>query len=159
LIRTTLALLLAASGLLQAQDAAIASVEEAFRLAGVRRMLESLPAHVNQMTALAVAQLPREQQRQFEPLIREVSLKYFDPDAFYLQLRTYFIKHNDDSHMATFLALERTTVYRTMHRQEDAAETPAAHAVRRRFEVNLKADPPSPNRVAILQRLDQRRSS
>jgi hypothetical protein len=79
-------------------------------------------SHVNEMTAAAVGQFPKEQRPQFEPLIKDVSLKFLEPDAFYRQLRTYFVKHYDAPHMGTFLALERTPVYRTMHRLEDTAD-------------------------------------
>jgi len=158
--RLLLAWLAGTGLLLRAQDpAASADIDEAFRLAGVRLMLDALPSHVNEMTAAAVAQLPREQRRQFEPLVKDVSLRFLEPDAFYRQLKTYFSRHYDASRMATFLALERTPVYRTMHRLEEAAETPAAHAARRRFELNLKADPPSATRVRIMQRLDEARNS
>jgi len=61
----------------------MADVEEAFRLAGVRAMLQSLPSHVNEMTAAAMAHLPREQRQQYEPLIKDVSLKFLEPEAFY----------------------------------------------------------------------------
>ena len=45
-----------------AQDPAVlADIDEAFRLAGVRGMLETLPSHVNEMTAAAVSQFPRDQ--------------------------------------------------------------------------------------------------
>lgn len=151
---------MAAAVLLRAQDTGIdADVDEAFRLAGVRGMLESLPSHVNEMTAAAVAQLPRDQQRQFEPVIKDVSLQFLDPDAVYRQLRTYFVRHYDAGRMNTFLALERTPVYRTMHRQEDATRTPAGHAGFRRFEASLKSDPPQTARVRLLQRLDQVRNT
>jgi hypothetical protein len=156
--RLMLAWMIGALTPLCAQEPAVAAnIDEAFRLAGIRAMLQSLPPHVNEMTLAAVSQFPREQRRQFEPLIKDVSLKFLDPEAFEKQLRTYFAKHYDAAHMSTFLALERTPVYRTMHRQEEAAETPAAHAARRRFEMNLKADPPSPARSALLQRLDAAR--
>jgi hypothetical protein len=46
-----------------------------------------------------------------------------------------------------------------MHRLEAAAETPAAHAALRRFELNLKSDPPPPSRVEIMQRLDETRGT
>jgi len=136
-----------------------AEVEEAFRLAGVRAMLESLPSHANEMTAAAVAQLPREQRQQFEPLIPDVSLKLLAPDSFYRQLRTYFAKHNDADHMGTFLALERTPRYRTMNRLEESADTPESQAARRRFEANLKSDPPPAKRVEMLRRLDDSRNT
>lgn len=158
--RLMLVCLVAAVAPLGAQDPAVAAnIDEAFRLAGVRSMLESLPGHVNEMTTAAVAQLPREQRRQFEPVIKDVSLKFLDPDAFEKQLRTYFARHYDAARMGTFLALERTPVYRTMHRQEEAAETSAAHAALRRFEMSLKSDPPSPARVSLLQRLDEARNT
>ena len=137
----------------------LADIDEAFRLSGVRGMLESLPSHINEMTAAAVAQFPKEQRRQYEPLIQDASLKFLDPEEFYRQLRTYFAKHYDAARMSTFLALERTPVYRSMHRLEEMAETPAAQASRRRFEASLKSDPASPKRVEILQRLDDARSS
>ena len=141
---------------LRAQDPATAeAIEEAFRLAGVHTMLESLPSHVNEMTAAAVAQFPKDKRQQLEPLIKDVSLRFLDPDAFYRQLRTYFVKHYDSAKMATFLALERTPAYRSMHRLETAAETPAGQAGRRSFEANLKSDPPNARRVDILQRLDE----
>jgi hypothetical protein len=147
---------LAAALPLAAQDAAaVANVDEAFRLAGVHAMLESLPAHVNEMTVAAVAQLPKDKRKEFEPLIKEVSLRFLNPDSFYRQLRTYFIKHYDGAKMATFLVLERTPVYRSMHRLEAAAETPAAQAGWRSFDANLKSDPPDPKRVETLQRLDE----
>ena len=145
---------------LTAQDPTVlANIDEAFRLVGVRTILESLPSHVNEMTAAAVAQLPKDKRQQFEPLIIDVSLKFLDPDAFYRQLRSYFVKHYDAGHMNTFLALERTPVYRTMHRLEEAAETPAAQAARRRFEVNLQSDPPPAVRVDIMQHLDEASST
>lgn len=139
--------------------ATLADIDEAFRLAGVRGMLESLPSHVNEMTAAAVSQFPREQRRQFEPLIKDVSLRFLDPDSFYRQLRTHFAKRYDAAHMGTFLALERTPVYRTMHRLEEAAETPAAQASRRRFEASLRNDPPPVARMDILQHLDEARNT
>jgi hypothetical protein len=137
----------------------LADIDEAFRLSGVRGMLESLPSHINEMTAAAVAQFPKEQRRQYEPLIQDASLKFLDPEEFYRQLRTYFAKHYDAARMSTFLALERTPVYRSMHRLEEMADTPAAQVSRRRFEANLKSDPPPPARVSVLQRLDDARSS
>ena len=141
---------------LSAQDAAVeAGIDEAFQLAGVRGMLESLPSQVNEMTTAAVSQFPKDRRRQLEPLIKDVSLKFLAPDAFYRQLRTYFVKHYDSQKMATFLALQRTTAYRSMHRLEEAAETPAGQAGQRRFEANLKSDPPDAARVDILRRLDQ----
>ena len=158
---TTIVLLALVSGIpLGAQDpAAMADIDEAFQLADVRGMLEFLPARISEMTAAAVAQMPNDQRRQMEPLIKEVSLKFFDPDAFYRQLRTYFVNHHDAAHLTTFLALERTPVYRTMHRLEQSAETPAAQAMRRRFEAGLKSDPPSPTRVNLLVRLDEARNT
>ena len=145
---------------LRAQDdAAVANIDEAFRLAGVRKMLESLPSHVNEMTAAAVAQFPKDKRQQFEPVIKDVSLKFLDPDSFYRQLRTYFRTHDDASHLATFLALERTPVYRTMHRLEEGADTAEGRAAIRRFAANLKSDPPSGNRVEVLQRLDEATNS
>jgi hypothetical protein len=144
----------------QSQDPALlAYIDEAFRLAGVHKTLESLPSHVDEMTVVAVAQYPASQRRQFEPLIKEVSLKFLDPEAFYRQLRNYFVKNYDAAHMSSFLALERTPVYRTLQRLEEAADTPAAQASRRRFEANLQSDPPTPNRVEILQRLDEARNT
>jgi len=137
----------------------MADVEEAFRLAGVRAMLQSLPSHVNEMTAAAMAHLPREQRQQYEPLIKDVSLKFLEPEAFYRQLRTYFAKHSDADHMGTFLALERTPRYRTMHRVEESADTPASQAARRRFEANLKSDPPPAKRVEMLRHLDDARNA
>jgi hypothetical protein len=149
-------LFLAAAIPLGAQDpATLAGIDEAFQLAGVRTMLESLPSHVNEMTVAAVAQLPKDKRQQFEPLIKEVSLKFLNPDAFYRQLRTHLVKHYDAGKMATFLALERTPAYRSMHRLEAGAETAAAQAGRRSFEANLKSDPPEPKRVEIVQRLDE----
>jgi hypothetical protein len=151
-----LAFLILSAAAMQAQDPAVlANIDEAFRLAGVRNLLESLPAHVSEMTSAAVAQFPKEQRQQFEPMIKEVGLKFLDPDAFYRQLRAYFVKHHDAGHMNTFLALERTPVYRTMHRLEEAANSAAGQAARRRFENNLKSDPPSQKRVLIMQRLDE----
>jgi len=156
----SLIILSAAIAPLGAQDPTIvADIDESFRLAGVRSMLESLPSHVNEMTSAAVAQFPRDQRRQFEPEIRDVSLRFLDADSFYRQLRSYFAKHYDAAHMNTFLALERTSAYRTMRRQEELAQTAAAQAARRRFEMNLKSDPPSPARVALLQQLDKTRGS
>jgi hypothetical protein len=144
----------------RAQDPAVLeNIDEAFRLAGVHSILETLPSHVNDMTAAAVAQFPRDQRRQFEPLIKDVSARFLEPDAFYRQLKSYFVKHYDAAHMATFLALERTPVYRTMHRLEDAVNTPAAQASLRRFEANLKSDPPEAKRVGVLQRLDEFRDT
>jgi hypothetical protein len=147
-------LFLAAMVSLQAQDTASANIDEAFRLAGVRTLLSSLPSHVNEMTAAALGQLPSDQRLQFGPLINDVSLKFLDPDAFARQLKTYFASHYNTSKMATFLALERTPAYRSMHRMEAASEA-AGIAVRRNFEASLKTDPPTPKRVAILQRLDE----
>ncbi len=145
---------LAASATLLAQDpATVANIDEAFRLAGVHALLQSLPSHVNEMTAAAMAQLPADQRQQFEPLVKDVSLKFLDPDAFSRQLRTYFVKHYDPSKMATFLALERTPAYRPMHRLEAAAES-STPASRRSFEASLKSDPPKATRVDILRRLD-----
>jgi len=152
---TALVFLLSTVPLCAQNPATAADIDEAFRLAGVRTMLESLPSHVNEMTTAAVAQLPKDQRQSFEPLIKDVSLKFLDPDAFYRQLRTYFVKHYDGGKMATFLALERTTAYRTMHRLEAAAETPAAQVGRRRFEAGLRSDPPEAKRVDVLQRLDE----
>jgi hypothetical protein len=160
MIRLMMFCLAAAAVPLSAQNPAVAAnIDEAFRLAGVRNMLQSLPSHVNEMTAAAVAQLPRDQRRQFEPVIKDVSVKFLNPDAFEKQLRTYFARHYDEARMGTFLALERTPVYRTMHRQEEASETPAAHAAMRRFELSMKSDPPSATRVSLLQRLDQARNT
>jgi hypothetical protein len=140
---------------LAAQDAAtVANIDEAFRLADVHTILESLPSHVNEMTVAAVAQLPKDKRQEFEPLIKDVSLRFLAPDAFYRQLRTYFMNHYDGSKMATFLALERTPAYRSMHRMEAAAETAAAQAGLRRFEANLQSDPQDPKRLDSLQRLD-----
>ena len=130
-------------------------IDEAFRLSGVRARLESLPSHVNEMTAVAISQLPRDQRAQFEPVLKDMMLRFLDPDAFYQQLRTYFARRSDPSHMATFLALERTPLYRTMHRVEQESETPAAQASRRRFEATLQSDPPSIKRVQTLQHLDE----
>jgi hypothetical protein len=145
---------------LSAQDPeAAANIDQAFRLAGVRGILESLPSHVNNMTAVAVAQLPTDQRRAFEPFIKDVSRTFLDPDAFYRQLQSYFAKHYDAAHMNTFLTLTRTPVYRGMLRLEEAAETPAAQASRRRFEMNLQSDPPTPARVRILERLDEARKT
>jgi len=128
-------------------------------LAGVRSMLQSLPAHVNEMTVAAIAQIPKDKRQELEPLIKDASLKFLDPDAFYRELRTNFSRHYDAAHMATFLALERTPLYRTMHRLEESADTPAAQAARGRFGASLRADPPPAKRVAILQRLDEARGS
>ena len=160
-MRIGIALLAAAAAMpLAAQDPAVyGNIDEAFRLAGVRNMLESLPAHVSDMTTAAVAQYPREQRRQFEPVIKDVSAKFLDPENFYKKLRIYFYKHYDASHMNTFLALERTPTYRTMHRLEDISETPASAAARRRFENNLRADPPQPKRIDTLTRLDETRDA
>lgn len=133
----------------------VANIDEAFQLTDVRAMAEKLPSHVNEITTAAVAQFPRDLRKQFEPYIKDVSRRFLAPDAFYRQLRTYFVKHYDGGKMATFLALERTPGYRTMHRLEAGVETPAAEAGRRRFEANLKSDPPEPDRIAILQRMDQ----
>ncbi len=140
---------------LRAQDpATMANIDEAFRLAGVRSLLQSLPSHVNEMTAAAMGQLPPGERLQFDPLIRDVSLKFLDPDAFSRQLRTYFEKHYNASKMATFLALERTPAYRPMHRLEAAAEASSMPA-RRSFEADLKANPPTRKRIDILRRLDE----
>ena len=138
-----------------AQDPSVlANIDEAFRLAGVRTMLESLPAHVTEMTSAAVAQFPNDQRKQFEPVIKEVSRKFLDPDTFYRQMRAYFAKHYDAGHMDTFIVLERTPVYRTMHRLEESAETEAGRESRRRFENNLKSDPPTQKRQLAMQRID-----
>jgi hypothetical protein len=146
--------------LLAAQDPGIvATVDEAFRLAGVRTMLDSLPSHVDEMTAAALAQMPRDQRRQLEPVVRDVSLRFLSPDAFSDQLRAYFVQHYEPGRMSTFLVLERTPVYRTMHRHEEMAQTVAAQASRRRFELNLKSNPPAPGRVRALQRLDEVRGT
>ena len=84
-------------------------------------------------------------------MIKDVSSKFFSlPTVFYRQLRTYFVKHYEAGHMNTFLALERTPVYRTMHRLEESARSPAGQASLRRFAANLKSDPPTPKRVARL---------
>jgi hypothetical protein len=143
----------------QPDPAVFQDIDEAFRLAGVRTILASLPSHVNEMTSAAVAQLPRDQRRQFEPVVRDVSLKFLDPDSFYTQLRSFFARHYDASHIRTFLALERTPVYRTMHRLEEAVDSPSAQASRRRFEASLKSDPPPAKRLGILQRLDEARNT
>ncbi|HEY3841344.1 MAG TPA: hypothetical protein VGL72_32460 [Bryobacteraceae bacterium] len=149
------ALLILSAAALPAQDpAVIADIDEAFRLAGVRTMLTSLPSHVTQMTSAAVAQFPNDQRRQFEPMIKEVSRKFLDPDSYYRQMRAYFVKHYDAGRMNTFLALERTPVYRTMHRLEEAADTEADEGARRRFENNLRSDPPTRKRILTMQRLD-----
>ena len=118
-----------------------------------------LPARINQITAAAVALYPAEQRRDFEPMVKEIRLKFRDPQGLYRQLRSYFVKHYDAAHMRTFLALERTPVYRTMHRQEDAAELPEAQAARRRFENNLKADPPALKRMQAVESLDDARNA
>lgn len=145
---------------LRAEDSAVlADIDEAFRLAGVRATLDSLPIHVQEMTTAAIAQFPRDQRLQFEPVIKEVSLKFLDPGSFYNQLRKSFAKLYDAGHMNTFLALQRTSIYRTMHRMEQSLDTPAAEISRRRFEASLKDDPPDPKRVEILQRLDQARNA
>ena len=70
-------------------------------------------------------------------------------------MRSYFAKHYDAAQMATFLALERTPVYRTMHRLEESAETPAAQAARRRFRGQSEVRPADPERVDIIARLDE----
>jgi hypothetical protein len=159
-ISTIVLFLLTATPVCAQQDPTVlANIDEAFRLAGVRGMLDSLPSHVNEMTAAAVSQFPKEQRKQFEPVIKDVSLKFLDPDSFYRQLRTYFVKRYDAAHMGTFLALERTPVYRTMHRLEDAADTATAQASRRRFEAALKSDPPPVKRMDVLQRLDEARNT
>jgi hypothetical protein len=92
-------------------------------------------------------------------VVKDVSVKFLDPDSFYKQLRTYFAKHYDESRMATFLTLEKTPVHRTMRRQEESAQTAAAQATRRRFELSLKSDPPSAARVALLGKLDATRGT
>jgi hypothetical protein len=151
---------LAAALPLWAQDpATVASIDDAFQLTGVRSLLEALPSRVNQITTSAVAQFPKDLRQQFEPYIKDVSRKFLEHDAFQRQLRTYFVKHYDSGKMATFLALERTPTYRTMHRVESAAGTAASDAGQRRFEANLKSDPAEPQRVAILQRLDEATNS
>jgi hypothetical protein len=148
------------SAQVRAQDPGVlADIDEAFRLAGVRSILETLPSHVGEMTAAAVAQFPKAQRSQFEPVIQDVSLKFLDPDAFYRQLRAYFAKHYDARHMQTFLALEKTPVYRTMHRLEETASSPVAQAARRRFEMNMKSDPPDAKRIDAIQRLDDARNT
>ena len=158
-----LMVLMSAAAPLHAQDtqdpAVVAGIDEAFRLAGVRAMLEALPAHIQEMTTVAVAQFPREQRRQFEPAIKEVNLQFRAPEASYQQLQAYFVKHYDTARMNTFLALQKTPVYRTMHRLDESADTPTAQAARRRFEANLKSDPPEPKRVNLMQRLDDARNT
>lgn len=134
-------LLLAAAVLLHAQSTARARIDEAFRLAGVAEVLASLPTYINEMAAPSVAQT-----------------KVKDADAFARELKSYFIDRYDASKMATFLALERTPTYRTMHRMEAAADK-APRASRRSFEANLKSDPPGAKRVALLKRLDAAMSS
>ena len=152
--------LLVCSFSLSAQDPTVlTNVDEAFRLAGVRSMVDSLPSHINEMTVAAVAQLPTDRRRALEPLIRDMSRKFLDPDAFYRQLQSYFAKHYDAAHMNTYLTLQRTPVYRTIVRLEEGAETPAAQASRRRFEANLNSDPPSPKRMTFLQQLDEARKT
>jgi hypothetical protein len=157
--RLALALLIAAVPLHGQDPRALADIDEAFALAGVRGILEALPSHVNEMTSAAVAQFPREQRRQFEPVIKDVSRQFLAPDAFYRQLRANFAKRYDAAHMGTFLALEKTSVYRTMHRLEETAESPASQATRRRFEAALKNDPPPVTRTDALLRLDEARGT
>lgn len=145
--------LLAATGL-WAQDRS-AVIEEAFRLGGVRETLQSLPAQANEMSVAAVAQLAPEQRKPFTPLIKDASLKLLDPAACYPEVQHYFLKHYDGPKLNTFIALERTSVYRTMHRLEAGASTAAAQTTRRRFEANLNADPPGQKRRDTLQKIDQ----
>ena len=130
-------------------------VDEAFRLAGVRPLLEALPARVGEMTAAVLATFPPDKRKQLEPAARDIARQMLEPNLCYPLVRHYFLQHFDAPQMRSFVALEKTSVYRTMHRQEEQAGLPALQSSRRNFLRNLPNDPPPPSRRQLLEKLDE----
>ena len=99
----------------------------------------------SEMTAAAVSQFPERQRRQFEPVIKDVSLKFLDPDAFYTPVANVLHEalrrrpHDDVSGTGTYSGLSH-------HASSGGSGGHSRGAgSRRRFEANLKSDPPNPN--------------
>jgi hypothetical protein len=136
------------------QEAKLAQIDEAFRLAAVRATLETLPNHANEMTVAALATIPSDKQKPFLPVIKQASRNVLEPNACYPLVRRYFLKHYDAAHLRAFIALEQTSVYRTWRRLEQQASLPALQTARRGFLENLKEEPPPFERRQLMAQLD-----
>jgi hypothetical protein len=130
-------------------------VDEAFRLAGVRPLLEALPARAGEMTVAVLATFPPDKRKELEPAAKDIARRMLEPSLCYPLVRRYFLQHFDAVQMRSFVALEKTPTYRTMHRQEEQAGLPALQSSRRTFLRNLPNDPPPPARRQLLEKLDE----
>jgi hypothetical protein len=124
-------------------------IEQVLELAGIKKQIEFIPAHMN-------AQLLQQEQK-FDPhvyaeLSRAVT-ESFQPSELYKTVYEYFQNNSSDSRLLEVLNWKFSPLFQKMSQLEIDASAPEAAEAMKAYFTNLPANPPSKERILLIQRL------
>src|SRR3974390_2354798 len=74
-------------------------VDEALKLAGVRPLLEALPARAGDMAVAVLATFPADKRKPLEPAVKVAANRILEPNGCYPLVRRYFLQNFDAAKM------------------------------------------------------------
>ena len=125
------------------------AVDEALALSDVRRQVEQLARRVMAESDRFFKGVPPETKSQLDAVLTEA----YDPAAMFAEVRSVFLGEFDAGRGMLVLAFLRSPLAQTMTRLEGEARTEEAAQELRGFTARLRATPPDPARVALVNRL------
>lgn len=144
-------LMFSACSLSYAQHDENALIEEVLELSGVKKQIEQFQDIVNAQVA--------QRQMEVDPTVYEklskIITESYKANTLYQDVVSYFENNFDQSHMLIILEWLKAPLSQKMSRLEVQASTAEDMQEMRNFAAQLQYTPPSQERLALVQRLDE----
>ncbi|MFQ5794400.1 MAG: HEAT repeat domain-containing protein [Candidatus Bipolaricaulia bacterium] len=151
LLSLLILLMFGAFGLSYAQIDQTLLIEEILELSGMKKQIERIPARVD----AELAQRQTEMNREDYEKIRKIMVESYRYDAVYRAVVDKFTDNFDQIRLLTVLNQLHSPVFQKIFQLETQASTLEAIQEMEKFAAQLQSNPPTQERLALVQRLDE----